>query len=78
MDSQRFEALDALADTGASYTVIPASLLRGLGIAPQERIEFELADGRIIEGTSARRGSVLMAETPPPWWCSATKGLHPF
>ena len=49
MDGQRFEAVEALADTGSSYTVIPASLLRGLGIAPQERIEFELADGRIIE-----------------------------
>ena len=49
MDGQRFETLEALVDTGSSYTVIPASLLQGLGIAPQERIEFELADGRIIE-----------------------------
>ena len=49
MDGQRFETLEALVDTGSTYTVIPASLLRGLGIAPQERIEFELADGRIIE-----------------------------
>ena len=49
MDGQRFESLEALVDTGSSYTVIPGSLLRGLGIAPQERIEFELADGRIIE-----------------------------
>lgn len=49
MDGQRFESLEALVDIGPSYTVIPGSLLRGLGIAPQERIEFELADGRIIE-----------------------------
>lgn len=49
MGGQRFETLEALVDTGSTYTVIPASLLRGLGIASQERIEFELADGRIIE-----------------------------
>ncbi|PKB64740.1 MAG: hypothetical protein BZY80_02195 [SAR202 cluster bacterium Io17-Chloro-G2] len=49
MDGQRFEAVEALVGTGSSYTVIPANLLHGLGIAPQERIEFELADGRMIE-----------------------------
>ena len=49
MDGRRFESVDALVDTVSSYTVIPANLLRGLGIVPQERIEVELADGRIIE-----------------------------
>ena len=49
MDGQSFEALEALVDTGSSYTVIPASLLQGLGITPNGCIEFELADGRIIE-----------------------------
>jgi clan AA aspartic protease len=49
LDGQSFEAVEALVDTGSSYTVIPASLLRGLGITPRERIEFELADGRVIE-----------------------------
>lgn len=66
MDGQRFEAVEALVDTGSSYTVIPASLLRGLGIAPQERIEFELSDGRIISEISARRGPVLMAGALSP------------
>lgn len=49
LDGQRFDVIEALVDTGSTYTVVPASLLRGLGIAPQDRIEFELADGRIIE-----------------------------
>ena len=38
-----------MVDTGSTYTVVPASLLRDLGITSQERIEFELANGGIIE-----------------------------
>lgn len=49
LDGQSYEVVEALVDTGASYTVAPASLLRRLGITPREQIEFELADGRIIE-----------------------------
>ena len=49
LDGQSYEMVEALVDTGASYTVAPASLLRRLGITPRENIEFELADGRIIE-----------------------------
>ena len=43
---QRYESLEALVDTGATYTVAPASLLRNLGVVPHARALFELADGR--------------------------------
>ena len=49
LDGQSYETIEALVDTGASYTVAPASILNRLGITPREHIEFELADGRIIE-----------------------------
>ena len=49
LDGQSYETIEALVDTGASYTVAPAGLLNRLGITPREHIEFELADGRIIE-----------------------------
>lgn len=49
LDGQSYRTVDALVDTGSTYTVAPASLLRDLGITPQERIEFELANGGIIE-----------------------------
>ena len=39
----------ALVDTGASYSMIPASRLRQLGIEPDETVEFELAGGEIAE-----------------------------
>ena len=46
---QRYERVEALVDTGASYTVVPASLLQRLGVTPHDRIPFILADGRQIE-----------------------------
>lgn len=45
----RWEAVDAIVDTGASYTWAPREILRRLGIGPQFRREFATADGRIIE-----------------------------
>ncbi|MDP2948550.1 MAG: clan AA aspartic protease [Chloroflexota bacterium] len=46
---ERFEAVEALVDTGASHTALPASVLRELGIEPYERGAFRLADGRLVE-----------------------------
>ena len=45
----QWERLQALVDTGASYTWIPRDILARLGVSPQERWEFETADGRVIE-----------------------------
>ena len=41
-----FEILDALVDTGATYTWVPGEVLERLGIRPEEEWPFELADGR--------------------------------
>ena len=45
----RFEALEALADTGSSYTWVPRDVLQRLGVPVQARGEFELANGQVIE-----------------------------
>lgn len=42
----RMERLEALVDTGSTYTVVPTPVLEGLGIAPEWTSVFELADGR--------------------------------
>jgi clan AA aspartic protease len=44
----RFEALNALVDTGATYTGIPRDVLEGLGIMPEDQWPFVLADGREV------------------------------
>ena len=48
-DGARSETLDALVDTGSTYTCLPAKLMHELGIVPYRRIQSELADGSIVE-----------------------------
>ena len=46
---ERFVSLEALVDTGATYTSIPESTLAQLGVEIREFRSFELADDRIVE-----------------------------
>jgi len=46
---ERWETVEALVDTGASYSWIPADILSRLGVLPSFRREFATADGRVIE-----------------------------
>ena len=41
--------LPATVDTGAFFSAIPSSLLRGIGLTPKQTVGFELADGSVIE-----------------------------
>ena len=45
----QFETIEALVDTGATYTMIPASVLNRLGVVPVAQMNFILADGQRIE-----------------------------
>ena len=49
MDGQRFLEIEAMVDTGASYTIVPARLLNDLGVHPIDKISLVLADGRSVE-----------------------------
>ena len=44
-DGTASRTLRGLVDTGASYALIPASVLADLGIAPEKTRRFQLADG---------------------------------
>lgn len=46
---ERFEAVEALVDTGATTTVVPGSILRDLGVVPTKRETFEYANGQQVE-----------------------------
>lgn len=45
---QQFRTVEALVDTGASYTTLPASFLRELGVTPHSRRPFLLATGGTV------------------------------
>lgn len=45
----QYEPIEALVDTGASYTMVPAPILERLGVRRDWTETFELADGRTID-----------------------------
>jgi aspartyl protease family protein len=45
---ERFETIEALVDTGSTYTWIPRDVLEQLGVTPEEQWPFVLADGRDV------------------------------
>jgi clan AA aspartic protease len=46
---QRWSMVEALVDTGASYSWLPSSVPRNLGVAPTMRFPFVMADGCRVE-----------------------------
>ena len=48
MDGERSLDIEALVDTGASFTMVPADLLSELGVSPTGTVTLELADGRRV------------------------------
>ena len=47
-DRERFETVNALAGTRATYTTLPASLLTSLGVSPTDKRAFRLPNGERI------------------------------
>ncbi len=49
LDGEKSLEIKATVDTGATFTLLPASLLREMGVAVTRQARFELGDGRIVE-----------------------------
>ncbi len=60
---QHYERVEALVDTGASYTTLPASLLRRLGVQPFTRRRFRIASGQVVERDVGQTWIRLNGET---------------
>ena len=63
MDGRRSLDLEATVDTGAAYTVVPATKLRELGVEPKGLRRFKLADGTTIEGAFGEVVATLDGDT---------------
>ena len=46
LQASNFETVETLVDEGTTFTMIPRSILARLGISPDRRRTFALADGR--------------------------------
>ncbi len=49
LDGERSLEVEAMVDTGASYTIVPGRLLEGLGVTPIDKVRLTLADGSQVE-----------------------------
>ena len=49
LDGGRTAEVEATVDTGAFYCAIPARVLRGLGIEPEQKRRMRLADGQVVD-----------------------------
>jgi len=57
--------VDAIVDTGAAHSMLPASLLGGLNVAPLQELGFILADGsRVRYGFGVARFRIDGEERP--------------
>ena len=48
-DGERLETVNALVDTGASYSLFPRGMLERLGIEKRYVLPFEQADGSVVD-----------------------------
>lgn len=85
-DGRNYQTVEAIVDSGAAYTTLPASLLRGLGVEALSSRTFVLADGSRIrrgfgqtwmrlEGQEDISPVVFWDEETPPLLGRVTLGI---
>ncbi len=65
IDGERSVETEALVDTGASYTLVPAKLLRELEVEPFDTYTLELADGRLVDHDVGQAVATVGERTAP-------------
>ena len=74
---EQLESLEALVDTGATFTLIPREVLERLGVVPEEEWPFELADGREVRYPVAWVQIRIGARTQPTIAVFGERGSQP-
>ena len=67
LDGSRYAEVEALVDTGATTTMIPASTLRDLGVEPAMSQVFEYADGNRVELDMGKASVIVEGRETPTW-----------
>lgn len=74
---ERFLPVEAVADTGATYTLVPNSLLRELGVTPHRKVPVILADGRRGEWDLGRAWVRVNGQAEPSLVIFGDEGQDP-
>ena len=70
-----FENVEVMADTGAITTVIPSTILAGLGIGPTRRETFEYAGGQRVELDMAQANARVEGKETITWVIFGEEGM---
>jgi clan AA aspartic protease len=76
-NGQRWQSVDTLVDTGATYTCVPGSVLHALGVEPAFRRRFLIADGREITRDMAETRIRLDGQEHTSFVVFADEGTEP-
>ncbi len=63
LSGERSVDVEALVDTGAFYTSLPACVLREIGVEPTYRRRLRLADGRLFEADVGEARATVSGES---------------
>ena len=77
LSGTRFEEVEALADTGATTTVIPRRILSGLGISPTRQETFEYASGQQARLDMAQATAQMEGRETVTWVIFGDEGMSP-
>ena len=77
LNGEYFEDIEVMVDTGATTTVIPRSILAGLGIQPTIRRTFEYASGQQVQLDMAQANTRVEGIETNTWIIFGEEGISP-
>ena len=77
LNGEHFEDVDVMVDTGATTTVIPRTILEGLGIQPSIRRTFEYAGGERVQLDMAQASAQVEGIETITWVIFGEDGMSP-
>ena len=77
LNGEHFEDVEVMVDTGAITTVIPRSILEGLGITPTKKETFEYAGGERVQLDMAEARAVVEGREAGTWVILGEDGVAP-
>ena len=77
LNGEHFEDVEVMVDTGAITTMIPRSILEGLGIQPTKRETFEYAGGERVQLDMAEAMARVDGRETTTWVIFGEDGMTP-